>query len=322
MGRSIILKKMDTTNAPQIIQHHSQSLSLTPYDVKWIPGTARFCLMGQTPRMEGHLEIYQLGEEKLKSLHTYTYGKGFKCGNFGACPVGEAKIAIGEMSGDLIIYDIEAQKRIYKVKAHDKMVNFVDGCGGQDIGYGAPEILTGGRDGCVRLWDPRQTAIVLSLEPEKQEDGLVPDCWAVGFGNSYNNSERVIAAGYDNGDVKLFDLKQNSLIWDTNLKNGVCGLEFDRKDIKMNKLAVTTLEGKIHCYDLRTYHIEAGYAGCVENSGKATIWGARHLPQNRDLYAIMGGDGMMSLFKYHYPTQRQIKDANDKPKGVAGWMEK
>jgi len=71
----------------------------------------------------------------------------------------------------------------------------------------------------------------------------------------------VIAAGYDNGDVKLFDLKQNSLIWDTNLRNGVCGLEFDRKDIKMNKLSVTTLEGKVHVYDMRTFHVEHGYAG-------------------------------------------------------------
>jgi WD40 repeat protein len=177
------------------------------------------------------------------------------------------------MEGDLLIYDIEAEKRIYKVKAHEKMINFVDGVGGQNVGYGAPEILTGGRDGCVRLWDPRQEAIVLSLEPEKGDDGLVPDCWAVGFGNSYNNSERVIAAGYDNGDVKLFDLKQNSLIWDTNLRNGVCGIEFDRKDIKMNKLVCTTLEGKVHVYDMRTHHIETGYAGLVEPLGKSTIWG-------------------------------------------------
>ncbi len=29
------------------------------------------------------------------------------------------------------------------------------------------------------------------------------------MGNSYNNDERVIAAGYDNGDLKLFDLKTN-----------------------------------------------------------------------------------------------------------------
>jgi len=100
--------------------------------------------------MEGHLEVYQLAESEIKSLHTFVYGKGFKSGTFGACPIGESKIAIAEMSGELVIYDIEAQKICYKVKAHEKMVNFVDGIGGQDIGYGAPEILTGGRDGCVR----------------------------------------------------------------------------------------------------------------------------------------------------------------------------
>jgi hypothetical protein len=39
--------------------------------------------------------------------------------------------------------------------------------------------------------------------------------------------ERCIAAGYDNGDLKIFDLKQNRLITDENVKNGICGLEFD-----------------------------------------------------------------------------------------------
>lgn len=59
-----------------------------------------------------------------------------------------------------------------------------------------------------------------------------------------------MAAGYDNGDVKLFDLRMNVLKWDTNLKNGVCGLQFDRNDIPMNKLVVTTLESKFHVFDL------------------------------------------------------------------------
>lgn len=40
----------------------------------------------------------------------------------------------------------------------------------------------------------------------------------------------------------------------------MCGLEFDRKDIMMNKLVATTLESKIHVYDLRTNHPESGYA--------------------------------------------------------------
>lgn len=83
-------------------------------------------------------------------------------------------------------------------------------------------------------------------------------------GNSYNDAERCIAAGYDNGDVKLFDLRwalvccvvlfaflrssvlnmglvslvcrTNTMRWETNVGNGVVGLEFDRKDIEMNKV--------------------------------------------------------------------------------------
>ncbi len=29
------------------------------------------------------------------------------------------------------------------------------------------------------------------------------------FGNSYNDEERCVLAGYDNGDIKMFDLKMN-----------------------------------------------------------------------------------------------------------------
>ena len=64
------------------------------------------------------------------------------------------------------------------------------------------------------------------------------------FGNSFNDEERVIAAGYDNGDVKLFDLRTNSVLWEDNIKNGVCGIQFDRKDIEMNKMVVCGLESR------------------------------------------------------------------------------
>ena len=56
----------------------------------------------------------------------------------------------------------------------------------------------------------------------------------------------------ENQILKIFDLCKNELLWDTNLKNGVCGLEFDRKDIIMNKLVATTLEGNFHVFDMRT----------------------------------------------------------------------
>jgi WD repeat-containing protein 92 len=35
------------------------------------------------------------------------------------------------------------------------------------------------------------------------------DCWAVAFGDMYNDEERALLAGYDNGDIKLFDLRTN-----------------------------------------------------------------------------------------------------------------
>lgn len=38
------------------------------------------------------------------------------------------------------------------------------------------------------------------------------------------------------------------------MRNGVCGLSFDRKDIEMNKFAVTCLEAQFHVFDARTQH--------------------------------------------------------------------
>lgn len=110
-------------------------------------------------------------------------------------------------------------------------------------------------------------------------------------------------AGYDNGDIKMFDLRKNQLVWDHNLPNGVCGLQFDRKDTKMNKLVVTTLEGKAHVYDMRTFNIDSGYS-CLEEKAEesTTVWGVSHLPQNRDIFGVLRGDGKLAMYKYNYPA--------------------
>lgn len=74
-------------------------------------------------------------------------------------------------------------------------------------------------------------------------------------------------------------------------------------------------------FDLKTYHPESGYAGLDELAHKSTIWGARHLPQNRDLFATLGGNGHLNIYKYHYPSNRSLKDADGIPMGVAGKVE-
>ncbi len=48
---------------------------------------------------------------------------------------------------------------VYSVKAHAEIVNTLDGCGGLGIGGGAPELVTGSRDGesiphtCTECWN-------------------------------------------------------------------------------------------------------------------------------------------------------------------------
>ena len=292
---------METTDAPQMIEHVSQSLAFTPFDVKWIPSSARFVLYGISPRAKGVFNIYQLKRGKLELLSEWTKENGIKAGTFKASPVSVRDVATVDYKGKLIIYDIEKGVPKYEVQAHGHMGNTIDGIGGKGADYGAPELVTGGSDGCVRVWDPRQESPVVSLEPSDSEV-IKPDCWTVCFGNAYNAEERCLAAGYDNGDVKLFDLRTNCLRWDTNLKNGICGLEFDRPDINMNKLVATTLESKFHVFDLKTYHPEQGYTGLAEMAHKSTIWGIRHFPQNRDLFTTLGGNGALNLYKYHYPA--------------------
>lgn len=44
----------------------------------------------------------------------------------------------------------------------------------------------------------------------------------------------------------------------------MCSVEFDRKDINMNKLVATSLEGKFHVFDLRTQHPTKGFASVSE----------------------------------------------------------
>lgn len=156
-------------------------------------------------------------------------------------------------------------KPVYSVKAHKQIVNAVDGCGGLNIGGGAPELVTCSRDGttacttplhplchiacyrshsppallvrnhrhraCVGCACPRACAVhgaCIGRGCTRLLDCVLRCVWLgcslpgdnvvdsppvsaklslKQTGNSYSDEERCVAAGYDNGDVKLFDLR-------------------------------------------------------------------------------------------------------------------
>lgn len=110
--------------------------------------------------------------------------------------------------------------------------------------------------------------------------------------------------------------------WETNVGNGVCGVQFDRKDIEMNKIVASCLESQFHVFDARTQHVTRGFASVLEKTvAGATIWSNQHLPQNRDVSMVCAGDGTLYMYKYHYPAQRRIKDPDGNWAGCAGTVE-
>ncbi|XP_055532183.1 dynein axonemal assembly factor 10 [Wyeomyia smithii] len=320
----------------QMIAHIEKSLDYSLFDVKWIPCSAKFVVLGSKPKGTGIIQVYQLNSGELDKLHETEKPKSFKCCSFGASQLRETQLATGDFVGKLAIYDVERlDEAIYEAEAHAGIINAIDAIGGTSVNCGAQEIVTGGRDGSVKVWDPRQkNDPVAHISATGNSPAEIRDCWAVGFGDSYNCIERSVVAGYDNGDVKLIDLRVMKERWTTNVKNGVCGIEFDRKDIKMNKLVVSTLEGGLHVFDMRTQHSEKGFARLSEknvgqalgtngviNGAKSTVWVVKHLPQNRDIFATCGGSGNVRLWLYHYPETR-VKTLNSgEQQGVVGSLE-
>ena len=95
---------------------------------------------------------------------------GIKCSTFEASSLTDRDVSTIDFNGNLVTYDIEKGKEKFSVKAHEGMGNTIHGIGGKGPDYGAPELVTGGSDGCVRVWDPRQESPVVSLEPSDSEE--------------------------------------------------------------------------------------------------------------------------------------------------------
>ncbi|KAJ9444096.1 WD repeat-containing protein 92-like protein, partial [Diplonema papillatum] len=297
----------------QIVEHVKKSVTQTIFDTKWVPLSNRVVACGNYAKNTGCLIVYQLNKGELEKVVEVEKNTPFKCMTFNHAPAETRTLATGNFQGELHVWDLErTDAAIYHTKQHTTIINGIDGA----CFAGPPEIVTGSRDGSVKVWDIRQKdRPVASLQPASVDKAR--DCWTVAFGNSFNAAERMVAAGYDNGDVKLFDMRTMKMNYEFNTANGICHLAFDRQDIEKNKLFVSSLEGRVRVYNLRTLHETLGYAYVEQRVGTGTIWQTKPLPQNREVFMSCGA-GELALCRYQNPPQQFIKDADGKDKGVAG----
>jgi len=139
---------------PQVLVYSEKSLNYTVHCTRWVPQSNRFVCLGERPRGTGAFQIWELDGPEMKNIVDSEKTGAFRCATFNASD--QRQIAVGDFLGKMSIIDLENHsKPVYAVDAHNGIINSIDGCAGTK-GYGPPEIVTGGKDGCVRVWDPRQ----------------------------------------------------------------------------------------------------------------------------------------------------------------------
>ena len=62
-------KIVDLEMSVQFVEHVSSGLNYSPFDVNWIPNTAKILVSGETARATGVLGIYELEQGKLTKVH-------------------------------------------------------------------------------------------------------------------------------------------------------------------------------------------------------------------------------------------------------------
>ena len=289
---------------PKIKLLLSKSLNYIPFDIHWLPYSTKLVSIGESFDSKGILQIYNLNLGKLSIESEYIQNYPSKCCTFGISSFSSRDLALGDFDGNLSVIDLERGEFNYEIKkAHKGIIQSIDGLGIKN-NQGPPEIVTGGKDGLVKLWDLRSDKPCILLEPKDIKKNF-PECWTVRFCDCGFNKK--VGIGYDNGDIKIYDLRMDKIFFGENLKKGVCNIEFDKKNIPINKMIVTTLDSKFYLYDFTNYFQNQKK---LYDEVNTTIWGAKFLPQKRDMFVSLGGNGNLNLYKYD--KKDFLNNSNDK----------
>lgn len=79
----------------------------------------------------------------------------------------------------------------------------------------------------MRVWDARApTAPAAAFLPAAGSPAR--DAWCVALGDAHGPGGACVLAGYDNGDLKMFELRSGggaAVRWEARLDKGVCGVQ-------------------------------------------------------------------------------------------------
>eukprot|EP00092_Neocalanus_flemingeri_P023219 GFUD01025176.1.p1 GENE.GFUD01025176.1~~GFUD01025176.1.p1 ORF type:complete len:342 (-),score=127.70 GFUD01025176.1:42-1067(-) len=291
----------------QILEHSSTLVNYTLFDVNWVPSSPRLVVCGSTLAGEGTLRVYSLAGQGLSEVGSATRTKAVRCGTFRSSSLEERLFCTGDFGGNVAVWDLEElSEPVEEVVGHTDMINCITGSQGD-----GGQLVTGSRDGLVKVWDRRnlRTSTVTMEGDEKR------DCWAV----TTLESGEFVAAGYSNGDVRVFDIRAGKVFWETSLPQGVTSLQFSgSKGEKLDRLVAGSLGGGVAVWDMQTRHKVQGYTRSDFRLEKTTVWGASMAPQDKGLMLATLGSGAVQLVRFKEPGHRVMIGGDGANVGTPG----
>lgn len=80
-----------------------KSLNYSIFDVKWVPCSAKFVVIGSKPKGTGVVEIYELNDDKADLVKEIERKVSLRCGTFGATSIRDSHLALGDFNGKLSV---------------------------------------------------------------------------------------------------------------------------------------------------------------------------------------------------------------------------
>jgi WD40 repeat protein len=211
-------------------------------DGVWV-SASRFCVGG----IGGNITMYQhntADNAELVANAVLPSHQGIKCltaSRSNTTPI----CAAGHIDGAIMTFDpanlpssgdfVPNQHAIrWITDAHDSIGPFQAVIDLDSQGW---ELCSGGTDGTVKVWDVRDLdRPVASMLPAKSVKSI-PQCWAVTFG--LVGSDKLIFAGYENGDLKVLNITAGKLLWEVNTGFAVSSLfpvlmNFDKLSFRLS----------------------------------------------------------------------------------------
>jgi len=160
----------------------------------------------------------------------------------------------------------------------------------------APTVLAASRDGITSLWDLREPSKpALQIKPKAEVD-----CWTATMSRQLN----IIATGYEDHYLRLFDIRKNQLLEEVSLGSGVISIEFQTGHT--SKLVATVANAKLFIY--QTNSLEKGKLsqGVAIDAHESTVWSVKHNPNDPTMFATTGGNGTLNLYKHNKESAQQL----------------